>query len=283
VIKNGQNEAAIESLIFDQNHTHQLSMKINKKGKKILWNTKPIMKTSDLLTGIITVYFSPEDDRIFSGAPAERRLFIDTLLSKLSPEYLLQLITLKHTVKLLNIHYKQHHKPDFSLVELYHEGIVKATEKIEQERRQLLMFLESKMNQHLQKITKNNIKFRYESSLVNTTKKSRLEHEYKYRDSCYGAHRDEVIIVYNGFDVRRGISLGERRLLGVLLRVSEKEIWQEEKKRRPLLLLDDAFLAIDNQRQEQLTQIVTQNVQVIITTTTPPQNASHGLTVAFEG
>jgi DNA replication and repair protein RecF len=272
VIKKGQEEAYIEATLTDDTSPQGVSMKINKKGKKILLNKKPLTKTTDLLKGIVTVYFSPEDDYIFSGTPAERRLFLDTLLSKMSPDYLQSFTMLKHTVKLMNHHHKHNMKPDKDLLELYHDKIVRESQRMIQERQELLFFLENKINLLLKETGLANIKMTYQSSLENMKKEAMLDRELRYRESCYGAHRDDISITYNDQDVRRGISLGERRLLGVFLRVAEKEIWIEKQNRRPLLLLDDAFLGIDEEKQKKLSVLVSKGSQTIMTATQEPTN-----------
>lgn len=276
IIRTEQQEALVEATLTQKTDTHHVTMRIRKKGKIILWNKVALAKTTDLLKGIVTVYISPEDDYIFSGSPAERRLFLDTLLSKLSPEYLLQLTNLRHVVKNLNSHYKHHGRVDKQLVTLYHEKIKEESEKIVEARKDLLTRLEMSCNQYLeaffQKGNEKKLKMTYQASYENVNMETIIEREFRYKESCYGAHRDEVSIFFDLKDVRRGISLGERRLLGVLLRLSEKDAWIDLKERRPILLLDDAFLGIDENRQEYLAEILIKDAQTIMTATQKPEH-----------
>ena len=275
IIKNGEELTQIDSEFNDGNNQHQIVIKLNKKGKKILWNTKPLIKTTELLNKLLTVHISPIDDSILLGPPAERRLFLDSFLSKLSPEYLQQLKKLKHTVKLLNFHYKNAVKYDLSLIDLYHQTISQVSQILVEERKKVLKRIENTINRYLNKTTKKLIRLNYYSSHEAINIKEVYEREMRYKESCLGAHRDEIAIFYHDQEARRSISLGERRLLGVLLRWAEKEIWMEQKQRTPILLLDDALLGIDETTQPSLVELITQNVQSIITATTSPKNMDH--------
>lgn len=270
IIKSDKEEAYLEANIQDNSIPHQICMKINKKGKKITWNSKPIEKTTELLKGLSTVYVSPDDDLIFSGPPSERRTFLDVILSKLSSEYLHRLGLLKHTVKLLNHHYKHANALDYTLINLYHEKIAHESTWIVKERKRILSILELKMNQYLLKITNKTIQFLYLSTEETLNETEAYKKEYRYRESCFGAHRDDVVITYNHQDVRRGISLGERRLMGILLRWSEKEIQKELLDREPILLLDDALLGIDDPTQYKLIELIASNIQSVMTVIQKP-------------
>lgn len=276
IIAQNKTEAYIKASLINSAGQQDIKIYLNKKGKRILINDVPLIKTTELLKGLITVYTSPEDDFIFSGSPFDRRLFLDTLLSKLSPEYLQDLTILKHTIKLLNSYLKQNFKIDKALVSLYHEKIVSHSKRMVLERKKIILELEEAINKYLQgvlgkserKLIKMIYKVYNEEMKIDTI----IDIEIRYRESSFGAHRDDVTISYGDSDTKRSISLGERRLLGVLLRLSEKDLWVKQMKRSPILLLDDAFLGIDEQKQEQLAHLLSQGVQTIITATQSPDH-----------
>lgn len=56
-------------------------------GKKFFVNTNEIKKTSELFGNLVAVYFAPNDLKIVSESPAERRDFMDTDISQLSGSY----------------------------------------------------------------------------------------------------------------------------------------------------------------------------------------------------
>ena len=273
LINYNKEEAIIEAQLLKNLTQHDIYIMLNKKGKKFLWDKKPIIKTSELYNKLLTVYVSPIDDLIFSGPPTERRNFLDMFLSKMSTTYLFQLSTLKHTVKLLNFHYKHAIKIDEALIDLYHQKIIEMTKLIIKERYTLLQMIEIIINRYLEPLSHKKIRLSYQSTLENIHLKHACEKEIRYKESCFGAHRDDIYIEYNTEDVRRGISFGERRLLGVLLRWAEKEIWNDVNKKEPLLLMDDAFLGIDEPTQKKFLQGISSQTQTFITST--QMNGTH--------
>ena len=56
-------------------------------GKKFYVNSNEVKKVSDVFGNLVAVYFSPNDLRIVSDSPAERREFMDTDISQLSGSY----------------------------------------------------------------------------------------------------------------------------------------------------------------------------------------------------
>ena len=56
-------------------------------GKKFFINSNEVKKVSDIFGSLVAVYFSPNDLKIVSESPAERRDFMDTDISQLSGSY----------------------------------------------------------------------------------------------------------------------------------------------------------------------------------------------------
>ena len=71
-------------------------------GKKILINESPLDKLSDLIGMVPVVVLSPDDKKLTSEGPSERRSFLDSFISQLSKTYLKDLIEFRRVLKQRN-------------------------------------------------------------------------------------------------------------------------------------------------------------------------------------
>ena len=72
------------------------------EGKKIFVNDSPLDRLSDLIGMVPVVVLSPEDQKLTSEGPSERRSFIDSLISQISPKYLRDLMKFRKVRKQRN-------------------------------------------------------------------------------------------------------------------------------------------------------------------------------------
>jgi len=71
-------------------------------GKHIFVNDSPLDKLSDLIGRVPVVVLSPDDKKLTSEGPAERRSFLDGFIAQLSPAYLRDLLDYRRIVKQRN-------------------------------------------------------------------------------------------------------------------------------------------------------------------------------------
>jgi DNA replication and repair protein RecF len=83
----------------------------------------------------------------------------------------------------------------------------------------------------------------------------------------HGPHRDELLILRDGRELRVYGSQGEQRLALLSLLLAERAALQEERGAPPLLLLDDVMSELDAARRERLVQRLAGGGQSVITTT----------------
>ena len=81
-----------------------------------------------------------------------------------------------------------------------------------------------------------------------------------------GPHRDDVIFMINGIDIRKYGSQGQQRTTALSLKLAEIELVKEITGDTPILLLDDVLSELDGNRQNYLLNSIN-NVQTIITCT----------------
>ena len=80
-----------------------------------------------------------------------------------------------------------------------------------------------------------------------------IEIDYQRGFTGSGPHRDDLVIQFDGRDVRDVASRGEVRTLLLSLKIVELELLRELRNQSPLLLLDDVFSELDGARRQALT------------------------------
>lgn len=85
--------------------------------------------------------------------------------------------------------------------------------------------------------------------------------------SLYGPHRDELIFLVNGWNLRTYGSRGQQRTGALALKLAELKAMTEESGEEPVLLLDDVMSELDADRRKALLNALADVRQGIVTTT----------------
>jgi DNA replication and repair protein RecF len=84
----------------------------------------------------------------------------------------------------------------------------------------------------------------------------------------HGPHRDELIVLREGRELRAFGSQGQQRLALLALLLAEREAISDSRQAPPLMLLDDVMSELDHEHREALVELLTnRRGQAIITTT----------------
>ena len=101
--------------------------------------------------------------------------------------------------------------------------------------------------------------------MLEQLKKDR-EKDLKQGYTHSGIQTDDIKVAINGIDVRKFGSQGQQRTAALALKMSEVDLYYQEKGEYPILLLDDVFSELDQTRQERLLEKI-KGLQTIITCT----------------
>jgi DNA replication and repair protein RecF len=85
--------------------------------------------------------------------------------------------------------------------------------------------------------------------------------------SGHGPHRDELVILRDGRELRVYGSRGEQRLALLALLLAERAVLARERRHTPLMLLDDVMSELDSERRALLTRELSLDGQSVIATT----------------
>ncbi|MEI7942870.1 MAG: DNA replication and repair protein RecF [Candidatus Riflemargulisbacteria bacterium] len=265
IINFGNQEASLIAEVVNENRVSKISIVFKEDGsKKIVLNNSILKKSSDLLKEFTAILISPNDVTIIEGSPSVRRRYLDTILSKTSTGYLeiikdhKRIVDIKRKILKNNIINEQ-------LLSVYQEQLENINIQTVKFREQLLKELQLSANSFLKNYYSSvgTIELKY----FNTIKNADLQKERNYKECLYGSHRDDFDISLNGKSTKKYCSTGEKRLISLLLKLSEKKHFNDKLKVKPVLLLDDAFLGLDDERQKIFYDLIENDHQKILTST----------------
>ena len=245
--------------------------------KRIKVNDKEVPKLSELVGHYPCVLFGPQDLALISGAPAERRRFLDMTGSMTDRLYLDELRAYGRVLKQRNTLLKTPGTRAARLV--WDEELVRHGCALSEKRIDLVEVLTRHLSLHVDALG-----IRYPVSVSYATDVaqdvpdgvSREEHfaarladaedeEVRRRTTLVGPHRDDVRFTLEGRDARRFGSQGQRRLLAVLLRLTELSYLEEKLGEPCVLFLDDLFSELDHDVGQKLRKMLDGEHQIFVT------------------
>jgi DNA replication and repair protein RecF len=256
---------------------------LSENRKYYFQNDKLISRGSQIIGKFPVVILTPADHSITQGSPAERRKFVDSVISQASSTYLDILLdyikTLKHrsvvlfrlkekysqqttseldawTEKLIEsgIELFVHRK---SFVELFNKYVSKSYLKIIDDKESPLInyvFLEDK--------NPDDIKKTFETLLA-----EKREEEIRRAVNLVGPHRDDFVFSINKINLRTYGSQGQHKTFQAALRFAEFFYLKDTTGKTPIFLLDDVFGELDAFRAGKISEYLKEVGQAFITLT----------------
>jgi len=246
------------------------------EGKKIFVNDSPLVRLSDLIGMIPVVVLSPEDRKLTSEGPAERRTFLDSMISQISPKYLRDLIKFRKIRKQRNKLLQEYQGPlsmlksylepwDVQLAQIGSAIIFKRAEVLEKFKEYLAIQYQSITGLNLEPT------LRYESICDEYDSHEQIHEEYvkqiesnfekeaEREQTIIGPHRDEVVFYLGDIELRNYGSQGQHRLFSMALKMAQLFYYSDELDDLPIMLLDDVFGNLDQQKIDVITEALTKH------------------------
>ncbi len=253
----------------------------NKKQIKI--NGTKLCTVGNLLGKLNTVIFSPDHMKIVKSGPIEKRRFMDIILSQVKPGYYHNLVqylrTLKQRnnllieaktnpgiLKTIDVWDEQLSHFGARVMIIRHDFISKICcladcihGKISSENEKLRLVYDPCVKYSI------NIEKNVKDNFIEELKKT-IKMDLRRGITHKGPHRDDILFMIDGKDIKRYSSQGQQRTALLSLKISELKYMEEETGELPILLLDDVFSELDGERQKYLMEFI-KRMQTIITCT----------------
>ena len=237
-------------------------------------------RSGELMGHVTGVLFSPEDLRTVKDGPAERRRFVDMALSQIRPAYYYALQRYARALKQRNEALKTVAvKPGLlSTLDAWDEQLAAAGAELVRHRREYIARLSERAGETHREISdgKEQLEIRYAPSVAEGDElQANMDALFAAREgdlrrltTSVGAHRDDVLLLIGGRDVRAFGSQGQQRTAALAMRLSELDVMRETMGEWPMLMLDDVMSELDPSRRRQLVSHL-KGIQTFITCTDP--------------
>jgi DNA replication and repair protein RecF len=258
---------------------HELTAAFSRGRKKVTVDGVEARRLSSALGSLPAVVVSPRDVGLVSGAPSERRRYLDVALALSSAQYLNALQRYRAALSRRNAALRAVARgitsEDSISVwepELARSGAVLLRERVEWMERHASEF--SRLTSAIGETEP--MTMRYVTALSNPadatqeladTLASKRSLDLRRGLTHAGPHRDDIALHIAGHDLRTFGSGGQQRTAAITLRLLEAETIKASVGSDPVLLLDDPFAELDSRRSKHILALLRETVtgQTIMT------------------
>jgi len=262
------------------------------RANKAKLNRSPVPRPRDLLGGLRTVMFAPEDLAIVRGDPSERRRFLDDVLVQRTPrlagvraDYDRVLKQRAALLKTAGAARRAGGRGDLSTLDVWDGHLVEHGAQLLAARLELVAALRPYAEAAYAQLapTSGKLALRYVSSVVNSEgndtgvipavselsaalfeELARVRpQEIERGVTLVGPHRDDLDVHLNDLPLRGYASHGEGWSAALALRLACYELLGSDGA-EPVLILDDVFAELDATRRDQLAGIASKAEQVLV-------------------
>ena len=273
--------------------------------KQLEMDNAPLAAAADLIGVFPLVALSPQHRPITAGGPAERRSFIDFVISQLHHRYLLDLIAYRRILRQRNALLADHEARPADVratLEAWDASLAEAAVRILRHRHrfveEFLPYLEEGMQGMIG--GREDVGLRYVPTMdldvyaedavasYRSALARRVDSDLRRGSTTAGPHRDELEILLNGLDVRAQASQGQHKTILIALKLAEFRYLDARLDETPMLLLDDVFSELDDERLANVLRLVDDLGQTFITSANQatqrafPERARRNLTLRVE-
>ena len=224
--------------------------------------------------GIRAVTFFPDDIRVVKGAPADRREFLDGLLSSLRPSYAGAAAEYAKVVQQRNQLLRRIRDGLSSerTLATWDRKVVDLGTTVLEGRSAAMGPLESHFEGSLRALygpEKATIRYSYSSPPEGYAEALREAHsaDIERGTTSVGPHRDDFEVLLGGVNLTTYGSQGQQRLATLALKFAARDYTRTETGEDPILLFDDVMSELDERRREYLAEYFLESTQAVITTT----------------
>jgi DNA replication and repair protein RecF len=243
------------------------------KRKKVTVDGVEPDRLGDALGSLAAVIFSPADIELVGGGPAERRRFLDIVLSLNEPGYLPAMQEYRQVLARRNASLKANQPR--AVVSAWNDGLVRNGARVILARVGWVEENGGPFGDCYATISGEggaNMKYRSSVPLGGASSLPEIEsafraaldesvdRERRNAVTVVGPHRDDVRLRLDGegkgLDIRTYGSGGQRRTAALALRLVEARTIRERRGTEPLMLMDDVFAELDAGRSERVLELM---------------------------
>ncbi|TAK42222.1 MAG: DNA replication and repair protein RecF, partial [Saprospiraceae bacterium] len=279
VLRRGADFFRLEGWFFRNGKKEKIVAKVVPGNQKTLErNDNLYPRIGDHVGWLPVVFKAPDDTGLAMDGSEERRRFLDNTLCQLRQQYLQQLMAYNKVLQMRNAALKQFaekHNFNEALLTTYDQHLLEPAAFILEQRTNFITRFEPLFQKYYRLICseKETADCCYRSQLTGqdyaTLLKQTLEKDRVLQRTTAGIHKDDLAFQLDELPLKRFASQGQLKSFVLSLKLAQYECLKQEKDVRPILLLDDLFDKLDDERVNQLIQLLVKQEfgQVFITDT----------------
>jgi DNA replication and repair protein RecF len=276
----GSSCGLIEGVVERNGVSREIALTVEKTGKKVRLDHKPVAKLADFFGSLNVVIFSPEDIAMVKGMPDVRRKYLDRAVFSGDASYLFFYHEYFRTLRNRNILLRN---GDDGGLAVWTEKLAEAGSRLIASRLNYIKEIEGLLQEFYGAIAgsgakagiayqphflsgedlRQDVRPKLTAALANTAAE-----EKRAGATVVGPHRDDIDFLLGGKVLKHHASQGEQRSFVLALKMAEIEYIQRRHSDPPVLLLDDMTSELDRERNRNLMEFLSnKEMQVFITTT----------------
>jgi DNA replication and repair protein RecF len=284
----GDTSATIRANVHHRESSETLEFTVATRGaNRGRVDSGPSLYARDVIGRLNCVVFAPDDQRLVSSDPAQRRSFIDQACSQLNPMYAELLQRSRHIAKQRVALLKQlsqqpqvsEQSAALSGLEIWTGQFIDVGVQLTKERAELISDLQEEFAHAYSSLAGqgNQARLDYQPSfsevLDNDDPRTAISEHYQRLyagevsrgQNLIGPHRDDMLFRLNGMNAREYASNGEMWTLALALKLALFTLMKRRLGTTPVVILDDVFAQLDESRRAQILAFASTQEQVLIT------------------
>lgn len=279
-----ENEFEIKGTIKDLiENNNRVYFSLPENRKYYFQNDKIISRAANIIGKFPVVTLTPSDHAITQGAPAERRKFVDSVISQASSTYLNILLdynkTLKHRSVILNSLKENFNRQQENELNAWTEKLINSGVELILHRKKFITdfikYVSDSYTKIIEEIENPAIDYNFlDRSDVTNVKEifekilfEKREEEIRRALNLVGPHKDDFIFSINSINLRTYGSQGQHKTFQTALKFAEFFYLKESTGKTPIFLLDDVFGELDASRAGKISEYLKNVGQAFITLT----------------
>jgi DNA replication and repair protein RecF len=246
--------------------------------KSFRFNKKEYDRLADHIGKLPLVMISPYDRDLINEGSELRRKFVDSMISQSDPMYLEALIHYNKVLAQRNFLLRQlaeNGKTNHELIEILNEQMEQWGMQLYEKRFSFLNEFTPVFEKFYAFVSdsKESVAILYETTMGKSPLTQQLaalfERDKALKFTGAGPHKDDLKWLINGYPLKKFGSQGQQKSFVIALKLAQFEHTHQLMGYQPILLFDDIFDKLDDQRVEQIIDLVCRENfgQVFITDT----------------
>lgn len=273
IINHNSAELVVSATVVDAHNQQEKQVGISKSKDSTTARIdgQSINRLSDLASAVPSVVISTSNHELVEGGPGERRAYLDWILFHVKHNYVNISKRYKMALSQRNAALRRGAPDDMVL--LWNQELAQAGEAIAEMRQEVSVLVQQRLTAFSKQLGDMSILpellyrqgWAADQTLAETLNKC-LDNCRRLATTSTGPHRADIKLRVDGDEARYVHSRGQQKLLAILLKLVQVDIYTSHHNQAPILLFDDMPSELDSEAREfVLTYLQSTSVQVFLT------------------